>query len=203
MIFPFSGPIELNELRTFLANEVGDSSALSSPISLNSSAARYTAGKHSGVISLDDFRGKSACEIRSPALPVSPAALYQESLPNVGSNGGISVTLTRDGILTIHSHRYDGTPVAGYINNKRINGVYGADVIQKNCAVSVVRNSWNGVGECTNSYVYTPAVGWATVGFSLSFLGNATAEVTYTLSVQDLLNSSNNISFTTTLRLTP
>ena len=203
MLFPHIGPIELNELRAFLVNEVGDNTALFSPISLNSPTARYTSGKHSGVISLGDFRDKIACEIRSPALPISPAAMYQESLSNVGSNGGISVSLTRAGRLTIQSHLYTGTPVVEYISNMRLSGVYGADVIQKNCSVTITRNSWNGVGDCTGSYTYTPALGWDTAGFSLSFLGTATAEATYTMSVQDLLNPANNISFTTTLRLTP
>ena len=203
MLFRYYDPISLNELRAFLASETGDSAAQFSPISLNSAAARYTAGKHTGSVSLDDFRGKYACFIRAPSFSPAPAVLYTESLPNVGSNGGISVSLSRGGKLTIRSHTYTGANVAVYINDVQMPGFYGADVLQKNCAVSVVRNSWNGVGECPNNYSYTPAVGWATVGFSLSFLGNATAEATYTLSVQDLLNPTNNISFTTTLRLTP
>ena len=203
MLFPISGPVGLNDLRTFLATEVGDSSALTSSISLNSTVARYTSGKHSGAISLGDLSDKFAGEIRAPLFSPAPAALYTADVASVGSNGGLSVSLSRAGKLTIRSHTYNGTTVTAYLNDVQMPGFYGNDVIQKNCAVFVGLNSWNGVGECTNSYSYTPAVGWGTIGFSLSFLGNATAEATYTLSVQDLLNLSNNISFTTTLRLTP
>lgn len=203
MLFPYSGPITLNDLRAFLVSETGDSAAQFSPISLNSAAARYTAGKPTGSVSLDDFRGKNACLIRAPSFSPAPAALYAESLPNVGSNGGISVLLSWGGKLTIRSSTYTGEDVVVYINNVQMPGLYGADVLQKNCVVSVTRNSWNGVGDCTNSYSYTPSTGWATVGFSLSFLGTATAEANYTLAIQDLLNPANDISFTTTLRLTP
>lgn len=203
MLFPYYAPIVLNELRAFLASETGDNAAQFSPISLNSAAARYTAGKPTGSVSLDDFRGKYACLIRAPSFSPAPAALYAESFSTVGSKGGILVSLSRGGELTIRSYTYTGENVVVYINNVQMPGLYGADVLQKNCVVSVTRNSWNGVGACANSYSYTPSIGWATAGFSLSFLGNATAEANYTLAIQDLLNPANNISFTTTLRLTP
>ena len=203
MLLPFTGPIGLNDLRLFLATEVGDSSALTSSLSLNSSVARYSAGKHSGTISIEDLRDKYAGEIRAPSFSPAPLSIYTANVASVGSNGGLSVSLSRAGKLTIRSNTYNGTTVTAHINNVQMPGFYGDDVIQKNCAVSVTRNSWNGEGSCTGSYSYTPSTGWATIGFSLSFLGNAVAEASYTLSVQDLLNPANNISFTTTLRLTP
>ena len=203
MLFPSTGPIGLNELRLFLAAEVGDASALTSPMSLNSSVARYSSGKHSGTISVGDLIDKYAGEIRAPSFSPAPSTIYTADVASVGSNGGLSVSLSRAGKLTIRSHTYNGTTVTEYMNDVQMPGFYGADVIQKNCAVFVGRDSWNGVGECPNSYSYTPAAGWGTVGFSLTFLGNTAAEATYTLSVQDLLNPANNISFTTTLRLTP
>ena len=203
MLFPISGPVGLNDLRTFLATEVGDSSALSSPMSLNSSVARYSSGKHSGAISIDDLRDKYAGEIRAPSFSPAPLSLYTADVASIGSNGGLSVSLSRAGKLTIRSHTYTGTTVTTYMNDVQMPGFYGTDVIQKNCAVFVGLNSWNGVGEHPNSYSYTPSVGWGNVGFTLTFLGNAIAEASYTLSVQDLLNPANNISFTTTLRLTP
>ena len=203
MLFPSTGPIGLNDFRLFLATEGGDASALTSPVSLNSSVARYSSGKHSGTISIGDLSNKYAGDIRAPSFSPAPSTLYTANVASVGSNGGLSVSLSRAGKLTIRSHTYNGTTVTAYMNDVQMPGFYGADVIQKNCAVFVGRNSWNGVGDCPGSYSYTPEVGWVTIGFSLTFLGNATAEVTYTLSVQDLLNPANNISFTTTLRLTP
>ena len=203
MLLPFTGPIGLNDLRLFLATEVGDSSALTSSLSLNSSVARYSAGKHSGTISIEDLRDKYAGEIRAPSFSPAPLSIYTANVASVGSNGGLSVSLSRAGKLTIRSNTYNGTTVTAHINNVQMPGFYGADVIQKNCRVTITRNSWNGVGGSFNGYTYTPALGWETAGFSLSFLGNAVAEASYTLSVQDLLNPANNISFTTTLRLTP
>ena len=203
MQFNWSGPLSLklfNDFRYLVLGE--DVSALTAPISLTSSIVRYTTGVLSGAVSIDDCRGKVIGFINSPAWPAPIESTYVATLAGVGSNGGLIVEITREGKLTIAGVLSNGFRFP-YINAAQISGVWGTDVLHKSCRISVIRNSWNGVGACTNSYSYTPSIGWAAVGVMLSFLGNAMAEANYTIVIQDLLNPANNISFTTTLRLTP